>query len=52
MNGYCLNFIKKKYNSECVGVEPSKEAVDEGNKLFKDIKIIQGIFSDIPLNET
>jgi len=51
MNGYRLNFIKKKYNAECIGVEPSKEAVDEGNKLFKDIKLIRGIFSDIPLNE-
>lgn len=51
MNGYRLNFIKEKYNSECIGLEPSKKAVDEGNKSFKDIKIIHGIFSEIPLKE-
>ncbi len=32
MNGYRLNFINNKYYSECIGIEPSKEAVNEGNK--------------------
>lgn len=32
-------------------IEPSKETVDDGNRLYKNIKIIKGIFSNIPLNE-
>lgn len=51
LNGYRLNFINNKYHSECIGIEPSQEAVDEGTKLFKNIKLIRGIFSEIPLDE-
>ncbi len=48
-NGYRLNFINKKYNSSCIGVDPSKQAVEEGTKLYKNIKLVRGVFSDIPL---
>ncbi len=46
-----LNYINEKYGSQCYGIEPSNKAVEDGNLRFKNIKIVRGVFSDIPFDE-
>lgn len=49
--GYRLNYINKIFRAKCFGIEPSLKAVEEGEKRYPNIKIIQGTFSEIPLDE-
>lgn len=42
--GYNLSYINKKFGFNCIGIEPSQKAVDEGNAMYKmrPIKLIRG----------
>jgi ubiquinone/menaquinone biosynthesis C-methylase UbiE len=50
-NGFRLNRLKERFNCECCGVEPSKKAIEDGKTRYQKIKLVQGICSDIPLDE-
>lgn len=41
-NGHRLNKLNQKYNSNCFGIDPSLEAINEGAKLFDNISLAQG----------
>ncbi len=41
-NGYRLNKLNHKYGSNCFGVEPSLEAINEGKLIFQNINLFQG----------
>lgn len=48
---YRLGAIKKKYNCECVGIDPSQKVVEEEGKKYPDVKFIRCFAHDIPLEE-
>lgn len=50
-NGFRLSYLKNKFGCECVGVEPSESAIEDGNKRFEGIKLIRGVCSDVPIDE-
>ena len=50
-NGWRLNNLKKKYNNECFGIEPSLEAVEEGCQYFPEITIMQSTADVIPIDK-
>lgn len=50
-NGWRLALIADKFDSKCVGIDPSAKAVKDGNKNFPKVKMIRGIASDIPVQE-
>jgi ubiquinone/menaquinone biosynthesis C-methylase UbiE len=41
-DGWRLNQLKKRYDAECHGVEPSQEAIDVGNERYKGINFYRG----------
>lgn len=52
-NGYRLAAIHERYGTErLVVVEPSKEAIQHGQKQFPFLEFFQGVASAIPLEET
>ncbi|PKP60155.1 MAG: class I SAM-dependent methyltransferase [Candidatus Altiarchaeales archaeon HGW-Altiarchaeales-2] len=50
-NGWRLDEIYKRINCECIGIEPSKKAVDEGRKKFKNIQFFNSTADSIPLDD-
>lgn len=38
-NGFRLNWLNQDYNCRVVGIEPSKQAVEDGNKKFPNIEL-------------
>jgi ubiquinone/menaquinone biosynthesis C-methylase UbiE len=51
-NGWRLNELQKITNaSECYGIEPSSDAVKEGNELFPNIKLTEGTCENLPFED-
>lgn len=50
-NGWRLNEIHKRLECECIDVEPSKNAIDDGEKKFKNIKFYNSSADSIPLDD-
>lgn len=46
-NGYRLQGLKTIFQCECFGIDPSIEAITEGQKLFPGIKLHQGTADNI-----
>jgi len=52
-NGWRLGALQRRYGCECVGLDPSEEALADGSKLFPNVRFMRGIAADLPLkNET
>ncbi len=51
-NGWRLGRIHKQFGSRCVGVEPSAEAIAEGQTHYSDVTFHRGLASSVPLQET
>ena len=48
-NGYRLNLLKEKFNPKiCVAVEPSEDAIADGQKRYPFINFRKGLASNIP----
>lgn len=48
-NGWRLDFIRKGYRCECVGIEPSSAAVAEGRRTRPGVVFKRGVSSALPL---
>ena len=46
-NGFRLNWFKEDFNCDCLGIEPSALAIDDGRKRFSNITFEKGIFDKI-----
>lgn len=46
-NGWRLNLIAPSTNAELHGIEPSSDAVKDGNELFPRLKLTQGVSHDL-----
>jgi ubiquinone/menaquinone biosynthesis C-methylase UbiE len=47
-NGWRLNLLKEIYGSDCYGIDPSSDAIQDGKKEFKAIKLEQGTADILP----
>lgn len=51
-NGERLEMLPNKYkNTKCTGIEPSEKAIEDCNKKFHDIRMIQGVAVNLPFND-
>ncbi len=50
-NGWRLDAIYKRIKCECIGIEPSKKAVEEGRKKFKNIQFFNSTADSVPLDD-
>lgn len=50
-NGWRLALIEERYQSKCIGIEPSKKAVADGKKSYPNVDLRRGLASKIPLKE-
>ncbi len=52
-NGWRLNNLREQFGPNCrfVGVDASGEAIQEGEKTYKQIEFHQGLLSKLPLSE-
>jgi trans-aconitate methyltransferase len=50
-HGPRLGALHEKYECECVGVEPSEEAVHAGKSLFPNVTFVRATAADIPLKD-
>jgi len=50
--GWRLDALHKLYNSQCLGIEPSREAIREGRKLYKNVEFRRGICKSLPIAQT
>ena len=46
-NGARLNQIANSYNANCYGIEPSKDAVEDGTKKFEKVTLLRGVSHDL-----
>jgi len=51
-NGWRLDLIKRKYGVRCVGVEPSLQAVEDGQKNYPSLELYRGRASALPIEDT
>lgn len=49
-NGWRLNIIKELFHSDCYGVDPSMQAINDGLEKNPDIKLAQGTADELPFN--
>ena len=49
-NGWRLEELRKKYQCDCTGIDPSAEAIAEGKELFPEITFQRALASDLPLD--
>lgn len=49
-NGWRLNEIYKRLKCDCIGIEPSKKAIEDGKNKFKNIKFYNSTADSIPLD--
>lgn len=49
-NGYRLGELKKIYNCDCLGIEPSEEAIADGKRLYPDLKFKCGTADSLPID--
>ena len=47
-NGWRLNAINEIYSSKVTGIEPSTAAIEDGEKNFPNINLIQGTADELP----
>jgi ubiquinone/menaquinone biosynthesis C-methylase UbiE len=47
-NSWRLNLLKKNYNSDCWGIDPSAEAIEQGKKDFKELNLVKGTADALP----
>lgn len=50
-NGWRLEALRKKYKAECVGIEPSLKAINDGKKRYPALKLQRGLASKLPITE-
>lgn len=50
-NGWRLDEIYKRFGCECIGVEPSKKAVEDGRKKFKNIQLFNSTADSTSLED-
>lgn len=48
---YRLAAIRKQYGAECVGIDPSKEVVEQEGKKYPDITFLRCFAHDIPIEK-
>ncbi len=48
--GWRLEEIRRRYGAECWGIEPSRQAAEEGKRLYPGITIYHGILDNIYLS--
>jgi ubiquinone/menaquinone biosynthesis C-methylase UbiE len=46
-NGWRLNILKRSYNSNCWGIDPSAEAIERGQKDFKELNLEKGTADEL-----
>ena len=47
-NSWRLNLLKKIYKSDCWGIDPSAEAIEQGKKDFKEVNLEKGTADALP----
>jgi ubiquinone/menaquinone biosynthesis C-methylase UbiE len=47
-NGFRLNLLNKIYKSDCWGIDPSAQAIQEGKKEFKELTLEKGTADALP----
>jgi ubiquinone/menaquinone biosynthesis C-methylase UbiE len=50
-NAWRLNLLNKIYNSECWGIDPSAEAIQQGKKEFKGVTLEKGTADALPYED-
>ena len=51
-NGYRLNYLKQlKKRFNFFGIDPSKKAINEGKKIFKNISLERGTADNLPFHD-
>src|SRR5438874_2419417 len=50
-NGFRLGAIHQRFGAECVGIEPSAQAIDCGERLYPFIEFKRALASDIPISQ-
>ena len=51
-NGWRLDVLQKKYGAECVGVEPSIAAIEDGKQRYPLLKLHRGLASKLSIEGT
>ena len=49
--GFVLKKISSLTNAKCYGIDASRKAINDGKKLFKDIKLFHGIIEESKLKK-
>lgn len=49
-NGWRLELIRRRYGAECWGVEPSRQAIEEGTGAFPEITLVRGTAESMTLS--
>lgn len=47
-NGWRLNLLNKIYKSDCWGIDPSADAIQQGKKEFKEVNLEKGTADALP----
>jgi ubiquinone/menaquinone biosynthesis C-methylase UbiE len=50
-NGFRLSELKRRYKATCIGLEPSKEAIAEGRRLFPRVRFVRGTADALPFKD-
>lgn len=47
-NGWRLNLFKKTYKSDCWGIDPSADAIEQGKNNYKEVNLEKGTADKLP----
>ncbi|GAB4407541.1 MAG: hypothetical protein Fur0044_00520 [Anaerolineae bacterium] len=50
-NGYRLHELQTKFKCKATAVEPSQEAIEDGQGRYPEIAFLQGVASDLPIKD-
>ncbi len=50
-NGWRLECLRREYGVECVGIEPSAEAIADAKALFPEVRVVKGTGEELPFAE-
>lgn len=50
-NGYWLNELREEYGCSCFGIDPSEQAIQDGNNNYSNITLIQGTADSLPFDD-
>lgn len=50
-NGWRLNLLQKIYKSDCWGIDPSTDAIQQGRKEFEEVNLEQGTADALPYDK-